>query len=46
MKLLARTNLYYIFFSIITYIRVAGAFYLVIEYVVYQEVEKRLVVEA
>ncbi len=45
MKLLARTNLYYIFFSIITYILVAGAFYLVIEYVVYQEVEKRLVVE-
>jgi len=45
MKLLARTNLYYIFFSAITYILVAGAFYLVIEYVVYQEVEKRLVVE-
>lgn len=45
MKLLARTNLYYIFFSAITYVLVAGAFYFVVEYVVYQEVEKRLIVE-
>lgn len=45
MKLLARTNLYYIFFSIITYFIVAGMFYFAIEYVIYQDVDKRLLVE-
>lgn len=45
MKLLARTNLYYIFFSVITYFIVAGMFYFAIEYVIYRDVDKRLLVE-
>lgn len=45
MKLLARTNRYYIFFSIITYAVVAGSFYLVVEYLIYKEVDERLEVE-
>lgn len=45
MKLLARTNRYYIFFSIVTYAIVAGSFYLVIEYLIYKEVDQRLEVE-
>lgn len=45
MKLLARTNAYYLFFSLITYVIIAGGFYLVIVYVVYRDVEERLVVE-
>ena len=45
MKLLARTNRYYIFFSIITYAIVAGSFYLVVEYLIYKEVDERLEVE-
>jgi signal transduction histidine kinase len=44
-KLLARTNLYYIFFSVVTYFIVAGSFYMVVEYLIYQEVDERLVVE-
>lgn len=45
MKLLARTNRYYIFFSIITYAIVAGTFYVVVEYLIYKEVDQRLEVE-
>ena len=45
MKLLARTNRYYIFFSIITYAIVAGSFYIVVEYLIYKEVDERLEVE-
>lgn len=45
MKLLARTNRYYIFFSIVTYAFVAGSFYLVVEYLIYKEVDQRLEVE-
>lgn len=45
MKLLARTNRYYIFFSIVTYAIVAGSFYIVIEYLIYKEVDQRLEVE-
>ena len=45
MKLLSRTNLYYIFFSIITYIIISGSFYLVVERMIYSEVEERLFVE-
>jgi signal transduction histidine kinase len=45
MKLLTRTNLHYIFFSLITYVIIAGSFYLVVEYVIYRDVEERLVVE-
>ncbi len=45
MKLLARTNRYYIFFSIITYAIVAGSFYVVVEYLIYKEVDERLEVE-
>ncbi len=45
MKLLARTNRYYIFFSIITYAIVAGSFYIVVEYLIYKEVDQRLEVE-
>jgi signal transduction histidine kinase len=44
-KLLARTNLYYILFSIVTYFIVAGSFYVVVEYLIYQEVDQRLIVE-
>lgn len=45
MKLLARTNAYYLFFSLITAIIIAGGFYLVMVYVVYRDVEERLAVE-
>ena len=45
MKLLARTNSYYIFFSVITYILIAGGFYFSVEYVIYRDVEERLTVE-
>jgi hypothetical protein len=44
-KLLARTNRYYIFFSIVTYAIVAGSFYVVVEYLIYKEVDQRLEVE-
>jgi len=44
-KLLARTNLYYILFSVVTYFIVAGSFYVVVEYLIYQEVDQRLMVE-
>ena len=45
MKLLAKTNRYYIFFSVITYFIIAGAFYLVVQHVIYRDIEKRLQVE-
>ncbi len=45
MKLLARTNRYYILFSIITFAIVTGSFYVVVEYLIYKEVDERLVVE-
>ncbi len=45
MKLLSRTNLYYIFFSVVTYVIIAGSFYLVVERMIYREVEDRLKVE-
>ena len=45
MKLLARTNVYYILFSVVTYFIVAGSFYVVVEYLIYQEVDQRLMVE-
>lgn len=45
MKLLSRTNRYYIFFSIITYLIIAGSFYVVVEHLIYREVEDRLRVE-
>lgn len=45
MKLLSRTNLYYILFSVITYIIIAGSFYMVVEHMIYSEVEERLKVE-
>ncbi|HZY79586.1 MAG TPA: HAMP domain-containing sensor histidine kinase [Cyclobacteriaceae bacterium] len=45
MKLLAKTNLYYIFFSIITFAIVTGSFYVVVEYLIYKEVDQRLEVE-
>jgi signal transduction histidine kinase len=44
-KLFDSTNLYYILFSILTYIFVGVAFYVVVEHVIYQEVEDRLTVE-
>jgi len=44
-KLLAKTNRYYIFFSVITYLIIAGTFYLVVQYVIYRDIEKRLQVE-
>lgn len=45
MKLLGRTNLYYITFSLLTYIVIAGSFYVLVERMIYQEVEERLRVE-
>ena len=45
MKLLSRTNLYYIFFSVIAYLIISGSFYLVVERMIYSEVEERLIVE-
>lgn len=45
MKLLARTNRYYILFSIITFAIVTGSFYVVVEYLIYKEVDERLEVE-
>ncbi len=45
MKLLAKTNRSYIYFSVVTYLFVAIAFYMVVQYVIYQEVEERLRVE-
>jgi signal transduction histidine kinase len=44
-KLFDSTNLYYILFAVLTYIIVGLAFYLVVEHVIYQEVEDRLTVE-
>lgn len=45
MNLLNKTNRYYITFSIIAYLLIAGVFYIVTEFVIYQEVESRLKVE-
>ncbi|MBL7864783.1 MAG: HAMP domain-containing histidine kinase [Cyclobacteriaceae bacterium] len=45
MKLQTRTNLNYILFSGITYIIVAVSFYIAIERVIYEEVDRRLLVE-
>ncbi len=45
MKLLARTNRYYILFSIVTFAIVTGSFYVVVEYLIYKEVDERLEVE-
>lgn len=45
MKLQVRNNLNYLLFSAIIYIIVAGSFYLAVEYVIYEEVDKRLLVE-
>ncbi|MBL0741180.1 sensor histidine kinase [Chryseolinea lacunae] len=45
MKLFDRTNFYYIVFSVVIYILVGVSFYLVVERVIYQEVEDRLKVE-
>ena len=45
MKLLSRTNLYYVFFLVITYVIISGSFYLVVQRMIYREVEERLVVE-
>lgn len=45
MKLLGRTNLFYIAFSVITYIVIAGSFYVLVERMIYREVEERLRVE-
>lgn len=45
MKLLAKTNSYYITFSIIAFIMLTIVFYIVTEMVIYEEVETRLKVE-
>lgn len=45
MKLLGRTSLYYIAFSLVTYVVIAGSFYVLIERMIYSEVEDRLKVE-
>jgi signal transduction histidine kinase len=45
LKLFDRTNFYYIVFSVIIYVLVGASFYLVVEHVIYQEVEQRLKVE-
>lgn len=45
MKLLGRTSLYYIAFSLITYVVIAGSFYVLVERMIYSEVEDRLKVE-
>lgn len=45
MKLQARTNLNYIFFSAIIYVIVAGSFYVSVQHVIYEEVDRRLLVE-
>ncbi|HMG89851.1 MAG TPA: HAMP domain-containing sensor histidine kinase [Chryseolinea sp.] len=45
MKLLSRTNLYYIFFLVITFVIISGSFYLVVQRMIYSEVEERLAVE-
>jgi signal transduction histidine kinase len=45
LKLQTRTNLNYIFVSAITYIIVAVSFYLAVEHVIYEEVDRRLLVE-
>ncbi len=45
MKLLTKTNSYYMFFSIITYLMIGVAVYFTVQYLIYQEVEERLLVE-
>lgn len=45
MKLLAKTNRSYIYFSLFIFLFVGLAFYWLIEYVIYQDVEERLKVE-
>ena len=45
MKLQSRTNLNYILFSALIYLIVAGGFYVAVEYVIYEEVDRRLLVE-
>ncbi|HTF16715.1 MAG TPA: HAMP domain-containing sensor histidine kinase [Chryseolinea sp.] len=45
MKLLGRTNLYYIAFSLLTYVVIASSFYVLVERMIYREVEDRLKVE-
>lgn len=45
MKLQSRTNLNYIAFSALIYLIVAGGFYVAVEYLIYEEVDRRLLVE-
>jgi hypothetical protein len=45
LKLLGRTNLFYVAFSLVTYAVIAGSFYVLVERSIYQEVEDRLRVE-
>jgi signal transduction histidine kinase len=45
LKLQTRTNLNYIFVSAIIYVIVAVSFYLAVEHVIYEEVDRRLLVE-
>ena len=45
MKLLTKTTLYYLSFSVAIYLSIAVAFYLVTEYLIYEDVETRLISE-
>ncbi|MEJ1239484.1 HAMP domain-containing sensor histidine kinase [Chryseolinea sp. T2] len=45
MKLLGRTSLFYAAFSLVTYVVIAGSFYVLVERMIYREVEDRLKVE-
>lgn len=45
MKLLTKTTLYYLGFSVIIYLSIAVAFYYVTEYLVYEDVETKLLSE-
>jgi signal transduction histidine kinase len=45
LKLLGRTNLFYVAFSLLTYVVIAGSFYVLVERTIYREVEDRLKVE-
>ncbi|MBO9703863.1 MAG: HAMP domain-containing histidine kinase [Sporocytophaga sp.] len=42
MKLLTKTTIYYILISLITYLLIAGTFYIAVKHLIYKEVEERL----
>lgn len=45
MKLFTKTTIYYILISFITYLLIAGTFYIAVKHLIYKEVEEKLKAE-